>query len=197
MIIEQVSGRRYAEYVETRTLRPMGIAGMIQGAGHARYVPSEARRYAPDGALDPRGGLPLVAFASGSWIGSAVDLARFMAVIGGSRPPRFLSPATWQAMLAAPPPPVPLRPSGSHFGMGWDVVQQMPAGVLYHKDGGVLGTTTWIEHDPRGVDWVLLFNASKGKPEGPELHQEFRREILAAIEATSRWPDVDLFDRYR
>jgi hypothetical protein len=124
-------------------------------------------------------------------------MARFMAVIGGSKPPRFLSPATTQEMLAAPPPPIPLRPLGRHFGMGWDVVQQMPAGVLYHKDGGVAGTTTWVEHDPKGVDWILLFNASKGKPEGPELHQEFQHEVRAAIAATTTWPDVDLFDRYR
>ena len=42
-----------------------------------------------------------------------------------------------------------------------------------------------------------IVNASKGKPEGPELHQEFRREILAAIAATAQWPGVDFFDRYR
>jgi hypothetical protein len=66
-----------------------------------------------------------------------------------------------------------------------------------HKDGGVLGTTTWIEHDPRGVDWVLFMNASRGKPEGPELHREFLREIHAAIAATAGWPELDLFDRYR
>ena len=118
------------------------------------------------------------------------------AVIGGSRPPRFLSPTTWQQMLAAPPPPIPSRPSGAHFGMGWDVVQPTPAGVLYHKDGGVVGAMTWVEHDPAGVDWVLLFNQSKGKPEGPEVHQEFEREIRAAIAATAAWPDVDLFDRF-
>jgi hypothetical protein len=50
-------------------------------------------------------------------------------------------------------------------------------------------------HDPR--DWVLLFNASKGKPEGPELHRDYQHEIRAAIAAITTWPDVDLFDRYR
>jgi CubicO group peptidase (beta-lactamase class C family) len=197
MMVARASGRRYAEYVQTSVLAPMGIRGMVEGAGQERYVPDEARRYDPEGRLDWRGGLPPVHFASGAWISSAVDMARFMAVIGGSKPPRFLSPATWQQMLAAPPPPIPLRPSGAHFGMGWDVVQPTPAGLLYHKDGGVLGTMTWVEHDPAGVDWVLLFNQSKGEPEGPEVHQEFQREIRAAIAATTAWPDVDLFDRFR
>ena len=197
LVVERASGQRYAEFVRTATLTPMGIDGMVQGAGRAHYVPDEARRYNPEGRLVPRGGLPPVDFASGSWIASAVDMARFMAVIGGSKPPRFLSTATTQEMLAAPPPPIPLRPLGRHFGMGWDVVQDMPAGVLYHKDGGVAGTMTWVEHDPKGIDWVLLFNASKGKPEGPELHQEYQQEIRAAIAATTTWPDLDLFDRYR
>ena len=197
MIVERASGQRYAEYVQTATLGPMGISGVVQGAGRPHYVPDEARRYNPEGRLVPRGGLPPVDFASGSWIASAVDMARFMAVIGGSKAPRFLSPATTQEMLAAPPPPIPLRPLGRHFGMGWDVVQQTPAGLLYHKDGGVAGTTTWVEHDPKGVDWVLLFNASKGKPEGPELHQEYQHEVRAAIAAITTWPDVDFFDRYR
>ena len=197
MVIERVTGRPYAEYVQTTTLEPMGITGMVEGAGRTRYVADEARRYGPRGHLDPRGGLPPTHFASGAWIASAVDLARFMAVIGGSRPPQFLSPATRQAMLAPPPPPIPLRPEGRHFGMGWDVVEQTPLGILYHKGGGVLGTATYVEHNPRGVDWVLLFNASKGKPEGPEFHEEFRRNIHAAIESTARWPEGDLFDRYR
>jgi hypothetical protein len=61
----------------------------------------------------------------------------------------------------------------------------------------VLGTATYVEHNPRGVDWVLLFNASKGQPEGPEFYEEFRRNVHAAIESTTQWPEMDLFDRYR
>jgi N-acyl-D-amino-acid deacylase len=197
MILERVSGRRYAEHVQASMLHPMGVMAMVEGAGRSEYVPGQARRYDPDGRLDRRGGLPPVHFASGAWIGSAAHLARFMGVIGGEKAPRFLEAATWPAMLAAPPPPIRLRLGGAHFGMGWDTVQEMPAGVLYHKDGGVLGTMTWIEHDPRGVDWALLFNESKGKPEGPDVHQEFLRGIRAAIAATAAWPDVDFFDQYR
>jgi hypothetical protein len=61
----------------------------------------------------------------------------------------------------------------------------------------VLATTTCIEHDPRGVDWALFMNASLGKPEGPELHREFLREIHGAIVVITSWPELDLFDRYR
>ena len=94
------------------------------------------------------------------------------------------------SILADIPPP----PGGVADPRSADITVRQ---LLYHKDGGVMGTTTWVEHDPKGVDWVLLFNGSKGQPEGPELHQEFQHEIRVAIAATTTWPDIDLFDRYR
>ena len=197
MIIERVTGQQYAPFVQATTLAPMGITAMVDGAGLESYVPNQARRYGPNDWRAPQGGLAPVHFASGAWIGSAVDLARFMAVIGGSRPPQFLTPATFELMLSSPPPPIPTRANGSHFGMGWDVVQQSSDGTTYWKNGGVLGTTSWVEHRPKGIDWVLLLNGSLGKPRGPELRSAFLHAIRHAIDTTSTWPDVDLFQRYQ
>jgi N-acyl-D-amino-acid deacylase len=197
LIVERVTGRGYTDYARAVALEPTGIRAMVNGAGRTGYVPGQARRYDPVGQLYGIGGLAARHFASAAWIGSAVDVARFMAAIGGSRPPRLLTPATWHEMLEPPPPPIPLRPDGGHFGMGWDVVQRTAAGALYHKDGLVTGATTWMEHDPRGVDWVLLFNANKGRPRGAELHRELQRRVREAIAATGHWPDIDLFDRFR
>lgn len=195
LIIEKITGEPYQPYVRTHTLEPMGVTGAVDGAGHPRYFPEEARRYGPDNHLVPGGGLPAVHFASGGWIASAVEMARFLAVIGGARPPAFLSAESFARMLAPPPPPIPLRPDGSHFGMGWDDVLQRPEGVLYEKDGGVLGTTTWIEHRPDGAAWVLLINSSN-RADGPELHRTFVREIRGALDAVRDWPAGDLFDAY-
>jgi N-acyl-D-amino-acid deacylase len=197
MIIERVTGQPYADYVRANTLAPMGITAMVNGAGLDSYLPNQARRYGPNDWWVPRGGLAPVHFASGAWIGSAVDLARFMAVIGGSRPPPLLTPATFELMLSAPPPPIAPHSSGSHLGMGWDVVQQTPDGVLYWKNGGVLGTTAWVEHRPKHIDWVLLLDGSLGKPRGPELRSAFLHAIRHAIDTTTTWPDGDLFQRYQ
>ena len=134
-------------------------------------------------------------FASGAWIASAVEMARFMAVIGGARPPAFLAPASFARMLQPPPAPIPPRPGGGHFGMGWDNVLQRQEGVLYEKDGGVMGTTTWVEHRPNGASWVLLINSSN-RADGPELHRTFLREIRQALDATTSWPAGDIFADY-
>lgn len=195
LIIERVTGGAYEPYVRASTLEPMGIRGAVDGAGHPRYFPGEARRYGPDDHLVPAGGLPAVHFASGAWIASAVEMARFLAVLGGERPPAFITPASFARMLAPPPPPIPLRSDGGHFGMGWDDVLHRPEGVLYSKDGGVLGTTTWIEHRPSGASWVLLINSSN-RADGPELHRAFVSEIRQALDATATWPDGDLFGDY-
>lgn len=195
LVIERVTGEPYQPYVRVNTLEPMGIRGAVDGAGHPQYFPGEARRYGPDNHLVPGGGLPSVHFASGGWIASPVEMARFMAVIGGEKPPAFLTPESFARMLAPPPPPIPLRPNGSHFGMGWDSVLRRPEGVLYEKDGGVMGTTTWVEHRPNGASWVLLINSSN-RADGPELHREFISQIRGALDATTEWPSGDLFDAY-
>ena len=193
MIIERVTGERYLSFVQETTLQPMGLR-VYEGAGRTEYAPGEARRYGPEGQLVAKPGLPPVHFASGAWIASAKDMARFMARISGERAPGFLSPSLFTRMLSPPPPPVPPRGNGTHFGMGWDVVDRGPEGVLFEKDGGVLGTTTWVEHRPNGAIWVLLMNVSLGKAHGPELHRMFKAEIRRAIDAVTDWPTVDLFD---
>lgn len=192
LIIERVTGGAYEPYVRATTLEPMGITNAVDGAGHPRYFPGEARRYGPDNHLVPAGGLPSVHFASGGWIASPVEMARFMAVIGGEKKPAFLSAESFARMLAPPPAPIPLRPDGGHFGMGWDNVIERPEGMLYEKDGGVLGTTTWVEHRPNGASWVLLINSSN-RADGPALHRAFVGEIRQALDATASWPGGDLF----
>jgi hypothetical protein len=136
-----------------------------------------------------------VHFASGGWVANAVDLARFITTMQGSRPPNFLNQQTFQSMLSVPN--IPLRPNGSHFGMGWDTVEKTDAGYNFWKNGGLPGTLTWIEHRPKGVDWILLLNATVGKEDGPELHQEYCDDIRNAINQTTAWPEVDLFQEFQ
>lgn len=198
LVVERVSGRPYTETVQALTLGPMGIAGMVNGAARddRAYTPGEARRYGPRNQLAP-GGLPPAHFASGAWIGSTVDLVRFLSAIDGTRMAPFLSPGLTARMLAGDPSGVGRHPHGGAFGMGWDNVERLPHGVLFEKDGGVLGTMTWIEHDPPDIDWALFFNRSLGKPLGPEVHQEFRGGMKRSIESVAVWPDVDFFNRVR
>ena len=92
---------------------------MIDGAGRGErvYFPGEARRYGPDGRIAP-GGLPPTHFASGAWIGSSVDLVRFLTAVDGTRTAPFLSPALTDRMLSPGPGGVDIHPNGGWFGLG-------------------------------------------------------------------------------
>jgi len=197
MIVERVAGAPYAEVVQSTTLVPMGITGMIDGAGRGEraYFPGEARRYGPDGRIAP-GGLPPTHFASGAWIGSSVDLVRFLTAVDGTRTAPFLSAALTHRMLSPSPGGVGIHPNGAWFGLGWDDVQRRAHGVLFEKDGGLTGSMTWIEHDPSGVDWALFFNRTVSREMDQQAHREFVSGMRDAIATTTAWPDVDLFSRY-
>lgn len=188
--------RPYSEFVHETMFHKMGIRRMRQAPLPGQAIPgAEVEGYGPENErTSPT--LPSLHFASGGWMGDIVDLARFLTSIDGTRGERYLPAESYRMMLSPPPPPIPLRQNGAHFGMGWDVVQTSPAGVEYQKGGGLPGTATYIEHRPNGVNWVVLFNASRKKPVGPEWHREFIGELRKAIDATAAWPDVDHFGQY-
>ncbi len=81
--------------------------------------------------------------------------------------------------------------------------------LAYGKDGGVPGISTWIEHLPGGIDWVVLFNGSvrhrenhpeeteqpSEAPQGNAL-QDARKEVVELLRGVKEWPRGDLFERF-
>jgi N-acyl-D-amino-acid deacylase len=199
LVIERASGEPYAQAAQSLTLGPMGITGLANGAARDPrfYLPGEARRYGPAGEVAPGGLLGPAMFASGAWIGSTVDLVRFLSAVDGSRIAPILSPALTQRMLSGDPSGVGSRPGGAAFGMGWDTVRTTPRGILFEKNGGVLGTMTWIEHRPGDVDWAMFFNRSEPEALRPEMHELFVDGTRREIERVTRWPEVDYFRELR
>ncbi|HTQ38081.1 MAG TPA: serine hydrolase domain-containing protein [Pirellulales bacterium] len=236
-VIERVTGQPYVQYVEQNTLGPMGIRGIkMSNVGRpdndVGYLQNEAKRYiAGTTKALPLGKNPAAAPAGG-WSGSAVALARFLTAVDGTRTGKtFLDPATMQEMLARPEPPLQIRKNGGWFGLGWDTVREMPnwpfhdepiddraatmrerdrgiANLAYSKNGGLPGISTWIQHLPGGIDWVILFNSSKptAKPEETEhpadapqgnALQDAQKEVVELIRNINDWPRGDLFEKYR
>jgi CubicO group peptidase (beta-lactamase class C family) len=188
LVVERGSGQPYETYVREHILAPMGITRMRLERPEGGYGLDEVRRYAPGGqrVLHPRFGV--------NWVASAPDMARFLTALDGSRGTPFLAPQTYSAMLASPPPPIPPRPNGSHFGLGWDRVIKTAEGWNYAKNGGKPGVSAYIEHLPTGVDWVVLFNSGHENIPGEQTPLgRARREIPAAIKAVTAWPTHDLF----
>ncbi|HEY7152895.1 MAG TPA: serine hydrolase domain-containing protein [Gemmataceae bacterium] len=197
LVAAHASGQDYETFTAEHVLKPMGIpaAHLDRMKG---YRPREVHRYANGKHLE--GGHGQLRGGDGSWVLSTVDAMRFMTSLDGTRGERVLSKRAYQQMLA-PLSSLGKKPNGRHNGLGWDVVERSPSGVLYSKNGGVAGIATWIEHLPSGVSWAVFFNGNlKGgdgggdkrprKPAGKNPWPLLR----AAIEQVEKWPAHDLFD---
>jgi CubicO group peptidase (beta-lactamase class C family) len=190
-IIERAARQPYESYVRQQVLAPLNVNDMRLEQLAPGYAAHEAHRYHGDGKEAPGGREPIAAPA-GSWLATIVDLARFTAATGTSGS-SLLSENARKEMFAVPPPPLGRRKSGSHVGLGWDVVRESSDGLEYHKSGNSAGVRTYIEHCGKNIDWVLLLN-SDGTPDGqtPAV-TKLVEQIRHAIDATQQWPDRDLF----
>jgi N-acyl-D-amino-acid deacylase len=224
-VIEKVTGQPYVQNVEQNTLEPMGIRGIKMSSDRtpekeAPYLPGEAKRYVAGTTKPLEAGHNIAAAPAGGWCGSAVALARFLTAIDGTRTGKtFLDAAMMKQMLARPEPPLEIRKNGAWFGLAWDAVREMPnwpqeengssEHLAYGKDGGLPGISTWIQHLPGGIDWVVLFNASKPRvknqediehpseaPQGNAL-QDAQKEMVPLLHNVGEWPRGDLFEKYR
>jgi CubicO group peptidase (beta-lactamase class C family) len=197
LIIEKVAGVPYERAVHETTIAPLGLVKIrlnrVRGSG---YLPSEAHRYLPSGQEERDGGHLPITMASGGWLAAPSEMVRFLTALDGSRGGRFLSEGSYGAMLAAPPPPVPQRENGSHFGMGWDQVQKTARGFSYRKNGGLPGVHSAIAHRDDGIDWALFWNGGRQAEDGAgAAPRQFIDRVEDALTGIEIWPNDDLYDR--
>ncbi len=193
LVVEHCARQPYETYLRREVLRPMGIDEMRMEQLAPAYAAREAHRYGAGGRELPGGREPIAAPA-GNWLARIVDLARFLTAVSGTRGKPFLTSAARQQMVAAVPPPLGPRHSGSHVGLGWDAVSEEPRGVQFHKTGSIAGARAYIEHRPDGIDWILLLNSNAQAEDQPAAAGEIVDQIRQAIDATRDWPDRNLFE---
>jgi CubicO group peptidase (beta-lactamase class C family) len=197
-VIEKVSGVPYEKYVREHVLAPAGVPKVRLHPAGGKYFPNEARRYPPGQAQELPAWQQKYSDAAGGWTASAVDMARFLVALDGSRGKPLLDEKTFRLVLEPPAPPLRPRPDGTFVGLGWDSVIASPRGEYgLYKDGNWLGMRAFLKRRPDGVGWVLLFNASLDpdttdtKTLGDAVHR-----VREAIERQDRFPDVDLFNDF-
>ncbi len=195
-VVQRASGQPYEQYVREHVLRPAGITDMEMEQPAPSYYPNEVRRYGRDGLKELPGGRGPIGPLGGCWIGSAVDMARFLTAVDGSRGKAILSPVSYREMLGVPPPPLKARKDGSHFGLGWDVVLPGQEGLRFSKNGGVPGIHAYVEHLPGGLDWVVLLNGGEHAQGKPSPLGYCTKRLREAIQGTDHWPRRDLFERH-
>jgi CubicO group peptidase (beta-lactamase class C family) len=193
-LIAKVSGQSYEKYATETVLKPMGIKAARLNPRDGKYPTRTAHRHLA-GTLVPLPGmrLPMIDSAGG-WLASAVDMARFLTNLDGSRGEPVLGEKARAWMVEAPPAPLKPRENGSYYGLGWDTVLTEDKSVGYFKDGSYQGIRTYMKRLPIGVNWALLFNASM-ELDGvdSQLAASAIREVQKRIESLEKHPEVDLF----
>ena len=188
-LVERASGLSYQEYVKSRVLGPMGIQQMRIGAslledravGEVRYYSHPGahigRSILPDSSRwvpRPHGGFYLEAMDShGGWIGSAIDLMRFVTALDGSRSTAFNPPESLALSLSRPKPPLWVG-TPSYYGMGWSVRPMGDDAIWWHS-GSLDGTVAILVRTHYGMSWAALFNS---RPRGS---YQFLAELIQGI----------------
>ena len=195
-IVEKVSGQSYEEFAKKHVLDAVGAkrSGMNY---MTKYLEGESRRYlAGSGTMLPPLQLPMVRAAAG-WSASPVDMVRLLTALDGSRGKPLLQEKSLKELLAVPPPPLKAHKDGSHPGLGFEAVLSGPDGFAYFQDGNWHGIRAFLKRTPKGVNWVMTFNASM-QPDQIDIKmaQAALQEIREAVEGTGEFPMLDLFKEY-
>lgn len=138
MLIEQVTGRPYAQEIEQRVITPLGLHDTSVPGDESAIAGTHPRGYAKpeDSLLDVTAVNPSIAGASGAMISSAADMNRFLdALVTG----RLLNPPELRAMMTTHPTG---STSGSRYGLGLESSPLPCGGVYWGHDGGILGFQT-------------------------------------------------------
>jgi uncharacterized protein (TIGR03437 family) len=181
-IIEEASGQRYEDYVQSALLRPLGITRMrIANTTLAGRAPGEVRYYDYPGApkagevARPYGGASIEALdAAGGWIASVSDLLRLVNALDGRRPGA-------QVSLGA----------ASYTGLG-SVVPPRSQDQNWWTYGTSSGVSAYVfRQAASGVDVVLLFN-SRPRESGA-FDRDVSEGVVRTVNAIRNWPALDLF----
>ena len=165
LIIEEVSGMPYEEYMQEHVFKPAGCTGFSIAGNYLKdRQPGESMYFMqPDSELVPSfdgklaavekcyGGNDITSLkGAGAWIGSAVEMARLVSCIDGRGPMKDIltedsvrQMTTWY--------------DENTFSLGW--VDTKPDGE-WTRTGSFSGTSALVKVYPDGECWVLISNTS-------------------------------------
>ncbi|MBN1678638.1 MAG: beta-lactamase family protein [Anaerolineae bacterium] len=206
-IIEAITGTAYTGYVEENVFEPLGIRHMRQAHTLPRdRAPGEVWYYTQftqpvpsvitpgQSATWPYGGWNIENMDShGGWLGSAVDLARFVAALDAPGGHPVLNVDSLQAMTAAPP--IGVSADGLYYGCGWIVQPTNNGSYNAWHTGSLDGLFALMVRRWDGMGWVALFN-QRDDSSGLDYMDGIAGPLSQAADAVEHWPDHDLFTYY-
>ena len=192
-IVEKITATRYEEFVQTNVFAPLGITGPRTGKTKAEnraegevayYIAATGPSIFDDDpgiisqAYGGSGGHIPTKDASGGWIASIIDLARFvLAVDGDPNTPEFLSGDMQDYML---------QPTGS-VAYGRRLDSDIP--TAHYHNGLLNGSISLLSIQNDGTILVALINTSNVNINIFTLFPE-------TVNAVRNWPAHDLFEVY-
>jgi CubicO group peptidase (beta-lactamase class C family) len=176
-VIEKVTGRSYESAARQFLLDAAGTASMtVAGNTLAERQVSEVVYYGQN-EEDPYDMQVRRMDSHGGWIGSAIDLARFVVRVDGfSTKADLLSPASITTMTT---------PSATdpNYAKGWGL-----NGANWWHGGSLPGTTSILVRTGSGLCWVALLNTRR-----PGIDGALDAMMWKMVGQVSMWPGHDLF----
>ena len=213
-VIEQVTDRRYGDYMVNNFLKPLGIESMRL----ARTLPSARAenevKYYPQGervgiavtgenigtkVSRPYGAWSIESFDSlGGWIASAPDLVRFASAVDRYQQSGILNEKTIATMIERPAKghfgnDEKGKPDATHYGCGWSVRPTNNGKTNRWHTGGLSGTSTILVLRHDGLCWAVLFNTNLTS-DGKKPSSKIDPLVHKAADAVTAWPSHDLFN---
>jgi CubicO group peptidase (beta-lactamase class C family) len=168
LLVEKFTGEPYDKVVQSLVLERRNIHDARIGASFGRK-PDEVAYPAANGTfLESLSG-------AGGWLGSAVDLARFIDGLDPDKPGQhLLKPTTYAQMIT---------PGQGSWGLG---VEVFPNGAWGHT-GSLAGARAMAFHQPDGITWSNDVNGEF------ENHNVVLRDLMgrALGTVTTDWPAWD------
>jgi len=211
-VIEQVSGRRYGDYMVNDFLEPLGIKSMrLAGTLPSARAENEVKYY-PQGervgiavtgdnigakVSRPYGAWSIESFDSlGGWIASAPDLVRFASAVDRYQQSGILNEKTIAIMLARPKGHFGNdekgKPDATYYGCGWSVRPTNKDRTNRWHTGSLSGTSTILALRHDGLCWAVLFNTNL-TPDGKKPSSKIDPLVHKAADAITVWPPYDFF----
>lgn len=199
-IIEKISGQSYANFLEQRIFKPLGMRdSYYEGFGNSTAPVAAGHSRSAQGFGAARPLSMTQPYAAGSLVSTVDDLARWDAAIGAGR---LLKPSSWKQAFTS------YRLSdgkASGYGYGWDVDKVQGETSMGHG-GGINGFSTYALRFPEQKVYVAVLTNSDSGPANPGVvarkaagiaigkpYREFREVALdgAALDAVTGTYEVE------
>jgi CubicO group peptidase (beta-lactamase class C family) len=161
-ILEKVTGKPYAQLVEERIFKPLGMSRSYYG-DEARLIPHRVKGY--EGAGDTMVNSPYLSmtqpYAAGSLLSTVDDLAKWNAALyGESLLEANFRDRLWQSAKLA-------DGVDTHYGFGWGTWEYEGHGMISHS-GGINGFRTDAVRVPDARLFVVVLSNHPGAAKSPE-----------------------------